>query len=405
MEKNILDRFTDTYHQWTLNHKTQASVSSEYAFYLKQKDARLKEKGLQIEEDFAHVKEEIRGVIRRENFPYIASVEYREAMHTLHYLKNGKRIRRYKEPVSIYATILDRQGSSDEEIICPNCGHRSLKSELGKGCPYCGTYFELPPDYPYVTSFYSVPGITERSSLNGRIKKITIIPGVTIALLVLISYLFTSKEPLAVKIFYSIFLSAMTGGVTAFVAYMLYSFSLLSKAFFEAGRSLPLLKGIRTKKKTEEKMKAYEDDFSYEYFEGRMITLLRQIAFSKKRKALSVYTGNEDLSFFDDLVDLSYRGASQLLDLKEEDGRLQLKMRVFLNDIYYRRSIRRKDESFIVIMEKDAHVSEIGHDICRVQCRNCGGSFDALHYKDCPHCGSRYELVHDDWVISAIVPA
>lgn len=398
----FLDRFIDAYHKWSTDHTIQ-DVSSEFAFYLKRKETRLKEKGLEIEEDFAHVKDEIGGTISKEQYPYIAKIEYREAKHHLKYFRNGKIIKQYKEPVNVYGTVLDKFDDRDEEVICPNCGHPSKRSLLGNGCPYCKTYFELPPTYPYVTSFYSVPGVVERATLMDKVKVITLVPAIIVGLTMFALYMrMYSDVAIIFRLLISCFYAVFMGGLTAFVVYLGYSFLLLLKLFIEAGRALPLLSGLKTKKKVLEKMREYDQDFSYEYFEGRVITLLRQICFSNNYKELSIYRGDDDLSSFQNLIDISYRGASKLLDLKEVNGILKLTMKVFLTNTYYKNNIKRKDESFIVTIEKDAAAKELGHDLCHIKCQNCGGSFDGLHYKSCPYCNTPYDLVHDDWVISGI---
>lgn len=166
---------------------------------------------------------------------------------------------------------------------------------------------------------------------------------------------------------------------------------------------MPLLKGIKTKNKLEEIMKEYESDFSFSYFEGRLISLLRAIAFTNERKDLSIYEGDEDLSFFDHLIDMQYRGSLQLLSSKVHDGIIHLKLKVFMDDLHYNKRVKRKDESFIVSVEKDIDANtDPGFSLCDVSCKNCGASFDALHRKTCLYCHTPYKLIHDDWMITSI---
>ena len=173
--------------------------------------------------------------------------------------------------------------------------------------------------------------------------------------------------------------------------------------FREAGRSLPLLSGLKTKKKIEEKLKSIDQAFSFEYFEGRIISLLRTIAYSDDRDSLSIYSGKQDLSFMNDLIDIQYRGVLQLKGISFKEDMTQITVKAFLNNTYYTNRIYRKDENYLLTIERQTgSLTGLGFDILKIQCPNCGGSFDALHEKNCPHCGSYYDLVHDDWVIREI---
>ena len=38
----------------------------------------------------------------------------------------------------------------------------------------------------------------------------------------------------------------------------------------------------------------------------------------------------------------------------------------------------------------------------RIQCKSCGAGFNAAKMRKCPHCGTRYEMGDDDWIITKI---
>ncbi len=312
-------------------------------------------------------------------------------------------IKEYKEPVVFYATFLNKKGHEDELHTCPNCGHQFKTAEINRSCPYCGTYFENLESYPYVTSFYSVPSIVERNKLQKNLKKIVLIPAVIIGLIVLISSFLSNPDyPILLKIFIGFFSAFFAGAMTAFGVYMSYSFFLLIKVFYEAFRSLKLFGGLFSPRKLQRLMKESDPKFSYEYFEGRLITLFRSIAFADQRNDLSIYSGSGDLSFLDDIIDLSYRGSSAVKDFKIEDGIIHITMKVYMQVIRYVSGISRSDEDYLITLKKKAAARDLGFAISKVQCRNCGASFDALHQKNCPHCSTPYELCQDDWMIEKI---
>lgn len=403
---DYLDCFIESYHQWTLSGKSPVLASAELNYYLKQKKKRLEKKRLQLEEDYEHVNGEIRGDQKKEGHPYYVRILYREARHILNYHQDGKLLKSFKEPVVFYGSLLDKEGYEDHLLSCPNCGHETMASLLKEGCPYCGTHFEMDDVYPCFTSFYSVPMIVERDRLMKVLKRNVLIGGGGSAIVLFVLSIITDTEMVWwFRIIKALFLSALMGGMCAVMVYMTMSMFLLIRVFMEAGRSLPLLGGISTGKKLTVRMKGYDPDFSYPYFEGRLIALFRSIAFSEAREKLSIYTGHEDLSFLDDAVDLSYRGASKLKSFKEEDGRLKITMKIYMHNTYMKEKITRKDEDLLVTMERKAGHEDPGFRAYKVQCPNCGGSFDAMHQKKCPHCSSEYELVNEDWVISSITKA
>ncbi|MBO4537356.1 MAG: hypothetical protein J5694_00620 [Erysipelotrichaceae bacterium] len=399
-----LNAFTEELNDWSVSGKKPILASRELRYVLTQQRKRLQGFGLQMENRIDHTAEEINGKLVRKGESINASVIYREAVRRLTIRQGDRTVREEKEPIVFYATLLEKEGFSDFSCTCPNCGHTGLVSDMRDGCPYCGTVFEIEDVWPVFTSWYSVPGIVERSTLLPNLKKyLTIIFVCATAVLSIVSWFSNVDVPAILRILVSLFTGAVAGGMLTITCYFLYSIYLLVRAFKEAGRALPLLKGIKTGDKVEKIIRQYEPDFSYPYFEGRLISLLRAIAFTDKRSELSIYEGNEDLSFLDSLIDMQYRGVLQLLSSSVEDGVIHLKLKAFMDNCRYDGSVRRRDENYIVCVEKDidAH-TDPQFSLCNVKCRNCGSSFDALHMQKCPYCGSPYKLIHDDWMITSI---
>ncbi|MBP5280668.1 MAG: hypothetical protein J6Z03_09300, partial [Erysipelotrichaceae bacterium] len=266
------------------------------------------------------------------------------------------------------------------------------------------TYFETDDVYPCVSSYYTVPGIVERAGLMDRLKRELLIVGLICGISVYFLYLYSLKEEqLIIRLIAGTFMGAFFGGMSAFMWYMLRSILLLIKMFKEAGRSLPLLKTIRARKKMMAFMKNHDQDFSYEAFEGRVIALLRTIVFSERRDDLSIYEGEDDLSDFDDIVDMQYRGGIYIRNYKEENGLLSVEGVAYLSDTYIRNSVKEKDEKIRFILTKDVEGNaDPGFSIHRVLCPSCGGTFDAMHLRDCPYCGNPYDLKKKDWIVKTL---
>ncbi len=399
-----LNSFTDELHEWSLSGREPALASRELRYVLDRQENRLKSLGIALEQQIDHTGEEITGRLARKGESINASVLYREAVRRMTMRRGDKVLRKEKEPIIFYATLLEKEGFRDFSCTCPSCGHTALVSEMKDGCPYCGTVFEIEDVWPVFASWYSVPGIVERANLTSNLNKyMKMIFFCSFAALTAIGFFVHADYDPWARVLVSLFTGAVTGGMITFVSYMLFSFFLLGKTFKEAGRAMPLLKGIKTKEKVEEVMKEYEPDFSFPYFEGRIISLLRATAFTDDRKDLSIYEGNEDLCFFDSLIDMQYRGALQLLSHEERDGVISLTLRAFMDNLRFEGRAKRRDESYIVTVEKDADApGDPGFSLCSVKCKSCGASFDALHMKKCPYCGAPYKLIHDDWMITSV---
>ncbi len=402
--RNPLNTFTDEMHLWSQNGPLPALASREMRYVLTCQAERLKALGLTMEESLEHTEGEITGEKAGKGETIDAATMYREGVRLVTFRQNGKILRRIRKPVTFYATMLNKRGYQDFSCTCPNCGHTDMASRMREKCAYCGTVFEIEDAWPVFSSYYFVPGVVERANLGSNLKRVLLrIFLASAVILAVLCLILNRDQEAAERIFGAVFGGLAAGGAITFFCYMFYSFFLLGKMFREAGRSMPLLKGMRTEKKLEERMRQYEPDFSYPYFEGRLISLLRAVAYSSRRETLSIYEGSQNLSFLDTLVDMQYRGVLQLLNFQVTDGVIRVRLRAFMDDLRYGRRIRRKDENFIVTMERDVEAGDDpGFQLHQVKCRSCAGSFDAYHRKTCPYCGSAYRLSQDDWMITSI---
>lgn len=397
-----LEQFTDELHQWTLTGKEPSSASIGMRYLLDRQEERLKAADLEREEEFIHVKDEIRGTLPRSGNGFTSKIVYREARQNLTYRKNGKEIRKYSRPVNLYVSFLDREGSHDEECTCPNCGHTMKVSEARDGCPYCGTHFEMDEVYPCAAYYYTVPGIVERGTLIENLKKEVWIAGIAAAVILMVMCMIAWKEtPLPFRILGAVLMSALYGGVFAFIWYMIRSLILLGKVFFEAGRSLPMLKALNSRKKMTAFMEQNEPGFCYEAFEGKILSLLRSVAFEDDRESLCIWEGDRDLSCLDQAVDMQYRGALYIRKHERDGDLLRVRGTAFLTDTYAGKSISEKDEQFEFTVEKEIDPDfNPGFTFLKVSCPSCNGSFDAMHQKCCPYCSREYEPKRKDWILT-----
>jgi len=396
-----LNQFTQQLHEWSLSGKEPLLASKDLRFFLDLQDKSLKSSGTIREEEYSHVKEEIKGCLDRKENGYSSKILYREAIQNITYLKNGKKVKKIRRPVTLYVSFTDKEGHEDREYSCPNCGHKMSAIQARDGCPFCGTFFETDDIYPCVSSYYTVPAVVERTGVMDRLKREMLIAGIICGTAVTVLYFFTLNDmQVLLKILAALFMGAFFGAVSAFLWYMMRSYIILIKMFIEAGRAMPLLKTLRSRRKMLTFMKAYEPDFSYEAFEGRVLSLLRTIVFSADRDTLSLYEGKADLSAFADIIDMQYRGAVYIKKCEKIDDLLNVEGIAYLTDTYIRRSVQEKDEKIHFVLQKEVtgH-ADPGFSIHRVLCPSCGGSFDAMHQRNCPYCGNQYDLKKKDWIV------
>ncbi|MBE6109277.1 MAG: hypothetical protein E7194_02540 [Erysipelotrichaceae bacterium] len=399
---DILEQFTDELHEWSLTGREPVSASIDLRYMLDLQEARLKEQNILKEEEYIHVKDEIRGSLPRKGNGYTSKIIYREARQNLTYRRGDKVLRKYSRPVNLYVSVLDREDASRDTCTCPNCGHTMTAEEARDGCPYCGTHCEMEEVYPCAVSYYTVPSIVERGTLMENIKKELMISGVLCGLAVaVICFIAWNELPLLYRIPAALFMGTLYGGVFAFCWYMIRSLILLGKVFFAAGRSFSMLKGLNSRKKMTEFMQVYDPFFSYEAFEGRILSLLRSAAFENDRDFLAVWEGDGDLSFLDTVLDMQYRGALYIRRCEKNGEMLRVEGTAFMTDTYAGRSFKEIDEQFRFIAEKEISADyNPAFTLLRASCEGCGGSFDAVHQKCCPYCGRKYELKKKDWVLT-----
>ena len=154
------------------------------------------------------------------------------------------------------------------------------------------------------------------------------------------------------------------------------------------------------RKKITALLKQFDPGFSYEYFVSKMISTLKMILFSEDRSNLVVCQGEISEDAFRDIIDAAYKGAIGLNSYKVEGKYCYLDIDLYMVDIHDGSRIYKKDDVFRMKVCKDITKPEdYGFSIRKVQCRGCGGSFDAARIRYCPYCGREYDMKDDDWVV------
>lgn len=188
----------------------------------------------------------------------------------------------------------------------------------------------------------------------------------------------------------------------SFLGYLLFGVLFLIYSLFRGLFSVHRFVGRdRARHKITAFLKKYDPAFSYDYFLSKVVSLLKIILFTDDRSNLAVCQGKVAGDAFRDIVDIAYQGTTTLNSCQVEGKYCYLDINLFMSDIHDGGNrIYKKNDIFRMKLCKDITKPEdYGFSIRKVQCRGCGGSFDASRIRYCPYCGKEYDLKEDDWVV------
>lgn len=411
-KENIYDRFADELGKWSMDGNEPFDGSQDVRFYLELEEKRLKEHNIEMSyslEGTGAPPMQTGRVLGGVLTPYNSNVHYRSAVESLSFTRDGETLYKHQKDVVFYETILDAKNEDDLDkhpYACPNCGSATTIGELLRNaCPYCNTQFLMSDLYPKVMSYYAIETVPAPEKIKEKSRKYPLIGAVIGAVAGLYSSIVSDYLTLGIPgILLTLFYMLLCGGIFAFVMYMLYSISLLGKAFKLAGKSLPMLPALGSNKKLNDKLTVYDPSFSVEYFSSKAISLFRGIVFSKDPKELSFYEGRQIGDDFSDLIHCAYKGGVGFSAIQEKEGMIHVALDLYLTDYYDRGNrVKAAEEKIRMVMrhKKDFRVSD-SFSITAVECKGCGGSFKATYQKHCPYCGREYDVAIDDWEVVSI---
>ena len=344
---------------------------------------------------------------------YICRMEYRTCCLSRAIYRDNKKLYENDQNSVFYQMITNIQNPSavaDELYSCPNCGAVSKIAVLQSGCPYCGTFFEMNELYPKVTNYFFIKdsGYTEKE-IKRSIGKV-IFPCIAFAIIAYVLYFLLAGSPEdggEVTHIVTSTISGILGGTVcgAIGGYMIWAIIKLCSLFVEAGKSIPMLVNTAgSAGRFESFMKQYSPEFSYEYFSDKVVSMIKTIIFSERPDDLPYYGGGALGSRFHDVVESLYSGAVALKQYRVEGDFCYISTDVYLENLYDNGSrIHTKKDTIRVELRKNIRKPiDINFSIERIQCKSCGASFNAARMRNCPHCGTRYEIGDDDWMITKL---
>lgn len=401
-EEKIFRQFTDELEEWSDTGKVPSTGNQDIRYYLDLQRKRLKERNLKME---------YRMKLRGEHLDRIFQRTYKDRIYTNEFVSSSylqktafyrdeKKVYEREKPQKFYQTITKMEHQQvDETYCCPSCGAVSSIKVLLDGCPYCHTRFLISDLFPKVTGyFFQYDFSMNDKEAKTRVKK-WVIGGILFDWLCL-----TIPELIQGKIF-SIFLNLLLSiPIGAFLGYFAMNGWLLISLWGFAARNIPILfRTAGTKSRLNRLLKTYDQSFSYEYFTGRIISLVKIMIFADDVGELTVYKGEGEIPDFSEIVEAAYGGYMRLNKKRIENGYCYLDLDVYMTDTYDKGMVYQKNDIFrIVVCRKLEKESDFGFSIQKVQCSGCGGSFDATRKRHCPFCGREYHLEEDDWTVIKI---
>ncbi len=390
------------------------NVSADLRYGLDCQRKRVAKFGLTMQKKFEKDGAENEKSFEHIQYPYTYTLTKNNCDYETDFYKDGTRVGRSDiTEETLYTGILEKQTQGQEQYTCKNCGHTNFLSNFASGCPMCGTTYEMPQIYPCITGYYTRPTVISKKLYKGMMKGGFWYFGLLGAFFGLLAGLSIADEQGlagAQAVAMVIFATVIFGGGLLLFGFVFFHLMLgpvlaAKKVTQVSKEAQDSQAAAETKARMEADLKKYDEAFSYEYFEEKVLSLLRGIVFSDDRDKLTIYDNPDPLRYMDNIVDVEYRGTLEYVGSSVVDNVLRVSAKAYVTCAYYESATGKVEFSkhvFHMILAKKVKKEDYGFTIHAVNCKKCAGSFDAIHVSTCPYCGSEYSLIEDNWVVNQI---
>lgn len=403
-DKELFTSFTEQLTRWSKSGIKPDLADFNTRTYLDLQEKRLEEKSLKRSYSFeltSNVFKIGNSVIGQLLNGYNKRVNYAMGNQKIEYFHNQKRIFSETANVPLYQFIKwpssENNGWKQDTYVCPSCGRiEKIELLLSDGCAYCGTHFVASEFYPKVTNFYTLNTCATKKMTPKKLGKLTVISLILASILTAL-ILFTNLGADNAKPFGVLFPIAVV------LSFLLCLW--ISPAASEIAEFAPVTTGsIGSKKQITKRLLRFDPSFSYDYFEGKALSLLRMIIFAGQPTQFIQYEGNDLSPSFADIVDMEYRGGMRVEKIDKVEDFIEVTLNVYMKNTYFTNgSIKKKNDTMHIRMRHRAKWNVVpDFSIMKVACHHCGGSFDATKYRSCPYCSQAYDAGIDDWSVLEI---
>ena len=353
---------------------------------------------------------------------YVNRMECRSCLKDEMYYEGQRAIFHKKQNAKLYQTVTDTTAPNDiadDEYICPDCGAPTKVGNLLNGCPSCGNRFKMSELYPKISNYYFYPDVGGTRSELAKVAVPTILittaavytPMFLLGILGLIGSailpnqntyqamqsMSSSVGILIGGLFPALFMGPVIGWIITSVIYM----TRLGKF---AAQRIPMAKYLGCQKQFEDFMKQFSPEFSYEFFAGKTVSMIKMLIFAENPAEMPFYNGPALDPALLNIVDVTSMGAVGIDRMEFVNGYAVIYSDVYLENTYHENGrIRRVNEVFEVVMRKNvSRPVNMRFMITAIHCPTCGGSFDATKNRTCPYCGNAYRMEDVDWSIEVM---
>ena len=404
----IFERFTAELEECTKTQTLPSSGDQDVQYYLELQQDRLKQHGLKMEYHFVprgHFSEDTPFQKSWSDNRLTNEMECRSCHLIRAFFKDGKQIFKKGQNEIFYQTITDaktKQAVEEDDYVCPNCGAVTKVKDLEKGCSYCGTFFKMQDLFPKVTNYFLLKDDSgTEDEIKHEIGKFIIPCSVVLTICYTIYALIKGKFIIS-----ALFSGALSGVIAGcVVGYLAWVITKLIGIFRGAGKSIGFLANAAgSEKQFLNTMKQHNQEITYEYFTDKIVSLFKMIMFSKEAQDLPYYAGAPVRKLFSDIVDTSYFGIA-LKHCQVKNQYIYATVDVYTDDFYNagKRIVKKSDQFRMKLYRRVDQSINYQFSITKIQCKNCNTSFNAARQKNCPSCGTQYEIIDDDWIVTEIV--
>ena len=385
--RGMFDRFALELNRWHEGSSIPESCDGDTAYFLKLQRTRLERKGLKMRHRYT-VNMDYENISRHIAFENAQGVIYDRTVEEV-----------------MYEMIVHSPNESElahMTMTCPNCGAASPVSLLTEGCRYCGTSFRITDLFPRVTNLFFLRSNSIHK--NKTVMRNTFLTIMSALFLITFLITFFSKEYSLPYVLLNSYLVALIAG--GFGGLIVTDLILLLTLFQTDGRKHIPLKALSSKRKLTRAFSRYDRNFSYEKFEGQIISLVRMAVFSDDRANLASFCGGPLHPYFDNIVEMTYISALLIKRLYVQNNILHVTLRTWwINYSEHNGRIYKSGDCIDVSLCRSIAEREApGFSITSVSCTGCGGSFDAVRQRVCPYCHTEYHMENKGWVIEGMMP-
>ena len=327
----------------------------------------------------------------------------------------------YNKEVAHY-TFLSAKNVGKAEVVCPNCGSISSRSNLIDGCDFCGTKFTIEDLDNRVASFGFRRDFLVIEKKREAIKKV-IYPWIFFIVMLshayigfLVFFLRNSNPNLFLRFLSSLLVAAMFASVAFvplifsiwFIIPVVIFFNLCFKSLNNALYSKLVYRSKEEQdqeNRMAQKVRKSDPLFSIQSFFGGVQNKLYAIHFAVKKNQINAFSDLELssnlLEKYEKVVDIETVSLSMTSYRIEEGVQIATVTANLLLRKFEKNKIKDREERVELRLEKSEHCKT--QAVCGpsiLKCKKCGGNLSLLEGKICKFCGNELDMREHDWIIT-----